>query len=364
MATAKKLPSGSWRCRVFSHFDTGPDGKKKRIYETFVVKDPSRAGKRECERLAAEWSASRRDRSRDDMTVQEAVRQYIDLKEHVLSPATVRSYETYLRARMDDIRLYTLGGLTAQVVQRWVNSLSAEYSPKYVRNVYGLFTASVEFTGMKLPFRITLPAKQEFFAHVPCDDEVQALIGYLKEPGRSKRDAESRQELLTAIMLAAFGSLRRGEICALTAADFDGCHISVTKDMVEDKHFAWVIKPTPKTSASNRVVELPQAVIDQIPLPEKGRIVKAHPEQITNRFRRAIRFCGADIPFRFHDLRHYYVSIAHALGIPDAYVMEMGGWKTDRIMKRVYRSTLADRRRAEQDRLNAHFAEKFCQKMG
>ena len=87
--------------------------------------------------------------------------------------------------------------------------------------------------------------------------------------------------------------------------------------------------------------------------------MKAHPEQITNRFRRAIKSCGVDIPFRFHDLRHYYVSIAHALGIPDAYVMEMGGWKTDYTMKRVYRATLADRRRTEQDRLNEHFTRKY-----
>ena len=56
MATAKKLPSGSWRIRVFSHFAIGANGKKKRIYESFTVKDPSKRGKKECGRLAAEWS--------------------------------------------------------------------------------------------------------------------------------------------------------------------------------------------------------------------------------------------------------------------------------------------------------------------
>lgn len=355
MATAKKLPSGSWRIRVFSHYEAGPEGKKKPVYESFTCKDPSRAGKRECERMAAEWAAKKRARPASEATVQDAVRQYIDLKEHVLSPATVRSYEVYLRARMDDVRLYTLGGLTAQAVQGWVNGLSASCSPKYVRNVYALFTAAMEFAGADVPFRVSLPAKREFHAHVPCDAEVKALIAYLKEPPLNRRDEETRRELLTAILLAAFGSMRRGEICALTAGDFDGCHVSVTKDMVKDRRHAWVTKPTPKTSASNRTVELPQAVIDQIPLPEKGRIIKAHPEQITNRFRRAVRSCGADIPFRFHDLRHYYVSIAHALGIPDAYVMEMGGWQTEYTMKRVYRATLADRKRTEQERLNAHF---------
>ena len=45
MATAKKLPSGSWRCQVFSHFEEQiqPDGtvKKKRIYKSFTCDDPS-----------------------------------------------------------------------------------------------------------------------------------------------------------------------------------------------------------------------------------------------------------------------------------------------------------------------------------
>ena len=44
MATAKKLPSGSWRCQVFSHFEEQiqPDGtvKKKRIYKSFTCDDP------------------------------------------------------------------------------------------------------------------------------------------------------------------------------------------------------------------------------------------------------------------------------------------------------------------------------------
>ena len=188
MPTAKKLPSGSWRCRVFSHWDIGPDGKKKRVYESFTVKDPSKRGKKECERLASEWSVKQIERSAASKTVQETVREYIDLKEHVLSPSTIKCNETYLRARMGDIRLYTLGGLTAQNVQGWINGLSAKYSPKYVRNVYGRFTASVEFTGFDLPFRVTLPATKEYKAHVPCDDEVQTLINYLRSPARDNRD--------------------------------------------------------------------------------------------------------------------------------------------------------------------------------
>ena len=72
MATAKKLPSGSWRCQVFSHYEPqfAPDGspimdpktgkqKQKRIYESFTSDDPTSRGKREAELMAAQFSLSK-----------------------------------------------------------------------------------------------------------------------------------------------------------------------------------------------------------------------------------------------------------------------------------------------------------------
>ena len=63
MATAKKLSSGSWRCQVYSHTEEviQPDGsvKKKRIYKSFTCATPGAKGKRECERMAAEWAVEK-----------------------------------------------------------------------------------------------------------------------------------------------------------------------------------------------------------------------------------------------------------------------------------------------------------------
>jgi len=71
----------------------------------------------------------------------------------------------------------------------------------------------------------------------------------------------------------------------------------------------------------------------------QGRIIKATPAQITNRFGRAITF--AKLPhFRFHDLRHYSASIMHAIGVPDQYILQRGGWASDYVMKSVYRNVI------------------------
>ena len=72
MAKAKKLPSGSWRCLVYSHSEPMTDtagkpvmdaktGKQKmrRGYESFTSDDPTSAGKREAERMAAVFAAQK-----------------------------------------------------------------------------------------------------------------------------------------------------------------------------------------------------------------------------------------------------------------------------------------------------------------
>lgn len=347
MATAKKLPSGSWRCQVFAGYET-KDGKKKAVYKSFTVKDPSKRGKKECERLAAAWAYEHTDRG-DNITVYDAVRKYIDTKEKALSPSTVRSYEKYLKKRIAPIQSTMLPDLTQTRVQEWVNDLSADCSEKYIRNILGLFNSAVAYSGGHA-FGVLVPSGAKPRLHTPCDDEMRILLDHIK----------NRPELLTAVLLAAFGSMRRGEICALLPSDFSGSRVSVTKSMIQDKDGFWVIKPTPKTDESNRVIVLPDFVMDQIVLPEKGRVVPIYPEQVSNRFRRAVRSSGCETKFRFHDLRHYYVSIAHALGVPDAYIMQMGGWKTDNVMHRVYRDTLPDVMRAEQDKMTEHFREIFA----
>lgn len=346
MATAKKLPSGSWRCQIFAGYEIA-DGKKKRVYKSFTCADPSRRGKKECERMAAEWSLTRQDPG-ENITVFDAVRRYIDTHEKALSPSTVRSYERYLKKRIAPIQSVMVPDLTQARVQEWVNELSGDCSEKYIKNVLGLFNSSVTFCGGHT-FAVKIPETKKPVLYTPCDADMSALISHIK----------GRPELLTAVLLAAFGSMRRGEICALLPSDFQGNRVRVSKSMVEDKNDIWVIKPTPKTDESNRTVVLPEFVIKQIALPEKGRVVPLHPEQVTNRFRRAVKSCGCEAKFRFHDLRHYYVSIAHALGVPDAYIMQMGGWKTDNVMKRVYRDTLPDVMAKEQEKMTEHFRDVF-----
>ena len=155
-----------------------------------------------------------------------------------------------------------------------------------------------------------------------------------------------------AVLLAAFGPMRRGEICALTSDDIHGNIVNVNKSMVQGPDGAWYTKQ-PKTYSSYREIEYPPFVIERMK-GISGRIIKATPQQITNRFSRAIHFSG--LPhFRFHDLRHYAASIMHAIGVPDQYILQRGGWASDNVMKSVYRNVIDMETAKQNKKILKHF---------
>ena len=57
----------------------------------------------------------------------------------------------------------------------------------------------------------------------------------------------------------------------------------------------------------------------------------------------------------FHDLRHMNASVMLALGIPDKYAMERGGWSSTNIMKSVYQHTFTAERQAADQKIDDYF---------
>ncbi len=337
---ATKLPSGSWRVRVYVGTEkVGSHTKQK--FKSFTVQDPSRAGRRECERLANEWIAEHKDPSSE--SVRSAIERYIDGKRSVLSPSTYRGYMTILRCHMEGIGRKSLLNLTEEDVQDWINDMNDEgLSPKTVHNAYGLL--STVLGEHDIHFHVKLPQPVRPDLHVPSDAEIATIINYFKEHDK---------DMLYAVYLAAFGSLRRSEICALTADDIEGNVIHVRRACVRDVDGNIVTKTT-KTVSSTRDVTMPEEIIKE--LPKEGKIVDMKPQQITDRFDVALKHM--DLPhIRFHDLRHYTASIMHALGIPDVYIMQRGGWSSDATLKQIYRGAMDDYEKKFNDILMDHFKE-------
>ena len=331
MAKAKKLPSGSWRCQVYDY--TNANGK--RVYRSFTA-----CTKKEAEYLAAEYVRNKGN-IREEMTVKDIVTRYIDMKRDVLSPSTIRGYTTCLRNHYKEIEHVNIKKLNNTIIQMWISNLSQKLSPKSISNAHGLLMAALDVFIPGVTFKTTMPQKTKPDLYIPNDDDVKVLLQKI-----------SGTELEIAVLLAAFGPMRRGEICALESGDVTGNIVNVNKSMVRIPNGGWMIKQ-PKTFSSYRKIEFPDFVIGKIS-DKNGRIIKATPDQITNRFVRALNSCG--LPhFRFHDLRHYAASVMHAIGIPDVYIMQRGGWKTDAVMKSVYRHTLSDKEKLMNQQANNYF---------
>lgn len=171
---------------------------------------------------------------------------------------------------------------------------------------------------------------------------------------RDERDiAKDLDRIMNEIKKGDDGPMRRGEICALDSRDISGNVVHVCRNMVITPEGTWIVK-TPKSYAGDRYIEFPDFVAERWK-GISGRITALTPDIITNRFPRILKRAG--IPhFRFHDLRHYSASIQHALGIPDAYIMQRGGWGNDGVLKAVYRHAMDSRQAGMNQIANRHFS--------
>lgn len=318
--TIEKLPSGSYRIR--RKFE----GKR---YTVIVQHKPTEA---EAEKLMlAKISTERaenRQKAMHSQTFQKAAETVLEDKANVLSPATIRGYSNVLEGLPDAFKNLPIDKITQQDIQRVINQLSAKLSGKTVANYHGFISSVLRYFRPEFVLSTKLPPKKKKEPYIPNTDEAKALI-----------EASKGTQFELPILLGCLG-MRRGEICALTMNDIDGNKITIDKDMVQDKDDKWVIKMTPKTDESNRVITVPDYVIELIN--ERG-LFKNYPGYITIWMLKTERQLGMKNTFSLHDLRHYFASESHENHMTDAQIMRFGGWKTDYVMKRVYRHALEDK---------------------
>lgn len=331
--TVTRLPSGNWRAVAYLGKD--PHGRIVRKSFTHHDKKTAIAQAAACE--AQNRSVEARNSFSREMRV------FLKEKEPFLSPSTLAEYRSRSRCLLRDHSAFCSVGvfsLDEKHLRALVANLAASgLSPKTARNYMLFVSAVLRYAGVSMP-KVDLPKKQLPDIYVPSDSEVKTLI-----------DTVFDTPLYVPVLLAAFGPLRRGEICALKyPRDFDGDVIHVREAVAYDGRHHHV--KAPKTPLSNRYIRLPQFVIDAIR--EQGFVTRLLPDQITHRFDTALRHAGLP-KFRFHDLRHYCVSTLHAQGVPDAYIMQRGGWSTDGVLKKVYRHTLADQIKANEEKAISHF---------
>ena len=268
---------------------------------------------------------------------------YISAKQNILSPTTITNYKKIRRLDFQRLMNVPVRELTSERMQIEINEMSATKSPKTVRNAYGLISAAIKLYAPEINLRVTLPQKKQITYIIPTTEQVYDMIDH------------ASTNLKTAIMLAAFCGLRRGEIAALTYDDIKDNMIHVHGAAVRDENNNTVVK-SPKTYTSDRYIPIPYFVLSHILGNKSGeKVCPIALNSVTRRFEELRDKLGYKC--RFHDLRHYYASACHAIGVPDEYIMRFGGWKSDAVLKSVYRGTLTDFEQNSADKISAYFDE-------
>lgn len=331
MPTAKKLPSGSYRVRIFDYRDE----QNKPHYKSFTA-----ATKKEAERMASMYKY---DPKKEMYTFSELMEHYLDSKDAVLSPSTLRSYTCMSKTLEEKYpKFCNKKEITQDDVQELINDMAKTKSPKTCKN-YNAFISSI--LGDSSHFKIKLPQQIKEAYKIPNKAEFKAIL-----------DAVKGTELEVPVLLGSFCMMRRSEICSLQLSDIDGDIIHIHSAYVKNKDNEYV-KKTTKTVSSDRYIQAPGFVIDLIK--EKGYVTNMTPAAISDAFHKIIVKLKID-GMVFHGLRHWGASYRHSeLNIPTAHIQRDGGWANAATLENIYRHALDDQHKEYSKRINNAFSDIF-----
>lgn len=339
MVKAKKLPSGNWRARVQTEVVNG-----KQMYESFVAETENEANF-----LALEFELKYKDKAKPmNLTVGGAIDKYINIKSNVLSPTTIREYKRCRKNDFPDLINTKLKDLKQEHIQIAINELSADHSPKFVRNAHGLLSTVLKMYHPHFMLNTTLPQKKDSEILIPSKDEVDKILEYVKG-----KDEE------VPFVLGACCGLRRSEIVGLkwNCIDFKKSTARIKEARVRGEENKVVTKGT-KSRAGTRTIRIFPFVIDIL---KKARndseyVSLLSGDTIYNRFNRILITLNIQ-HYRFHDLRHFIASAMLSMNIPKKYIADYLGHETENMIDRVYGHIMEEKKTAVEDQLEDYFTK-------
>ena len=294
MATAKKLPSGSWRVNQY----IGKDEDGKRIYKSFTADT-----KKEAEYMAAEF--------------------------------------------MIDYNL-TISVPTKRITVKEAMENMKDLSPKTIRNLHSMFLSTIKTVDKRLTFDVRLPQKYQPDIYIPTEEEVRLLI----------QESKGTLLELPILLAAYMGLRRSEIVALeWKSVDMKKKRLQVNSATVIGADNKTYTKQ-PKSAAGKRTIDIPSIVFDAMKRHKKDDAVHVVPltgAAIFERFRKMQKKLGMK-EFRFHDLRHYNASIMLALGIPDKYAMQRIGHASNTILKNVYQHTMEQKQNEFSEALDKYFS--------
>lgn len=325
----EKLPSGSYRVRKMV------DGRR-----VSLIFNHRPTQKEIADELQRKYAIRN---SNHELTFVAAANEYMQIKKNVLSPTTIKNYGSILRNLSDAFISRKIDQITAVDVQREINNYSVGRSPKSVKNASGLITVVMSMYAPDVRLKTKLPQNIPHEEYIPSQEDIEKVLEYAKG---------TEYELV--LKLACFG-FRKGEILAITPDDVKEDCVVINKALAVTEDGSYSVKTT-KTESGVRTVVIGKELADAIK--KKGCVYKGFPGSVLRFLHRAQDAVG--VPrFKLHSFRHYYVSMCHAMGIPDVYIIKSIGHRSDTTLKRVYRHEIEEETKKAQAEIEKKISGMF-----
>lgn len=316
MANLEQLPSGSYR------YTKQIDGRRVRV--TF---DHYPSDSEILIALAEKLKTAPANVQSISDTLLACCESYMRAKSNVTKSSTRKGYRPLINAIPDELKVLPVDKIDQITLQREVNRFSENHSPKYTANYSSFLMSVIKMFVPGANFRITLPPKVKKDPYIPTTDEVKKVM-----------EAVDGTQFDIAFRLACYG-MRRSEICALDVSDIEDDIVHINKALTQDEDNNWVLDTT-KTYESTRDIVIPIELSEKIK--KQGYVYHGHPGSITKHLISVQKKLG--IPrFTLHIMRHYFATTLSDMGVPEADILALGGWSTDRVMKTVYRHSRIDK---------------------
>lgn len=310
---ARQLPSGAWFCRVRidgQDISITRDTEKEAVAEAMAVK----SGIKEAEK-----------RSRKK-TLTQAIDDYIDARQNILSPSTIRGYRIIQKNRFQSMMRKDVFTVTQDQWQRAVNLESKRLNAKTLTNSWRFLSSVIsEATGKQIKIRLPQIVANERSWLSP--EQVPIFVEAVK--GSS----------VEIPALLALSSLRCSELLNLRWQDIDlekGV-LKVNGAAVHDENGELIRRQETKNKTSRRIVPIIpplRAALEDTPV-HGDYVVTMTSNGI---YKHINRICAKnDLPeVGIHGLRHSFASLAYKLGMPEKIAMQIGGWANDQTMRKIY----------------------------
>ena len=331
---AKELPSGSYRVQFRlngERISVTADTEDEAIYQASLIK-------------------TKRERSvkadKKENTVGKCVKEYIESKENILSPSSIRGYYIILKNAMKFIENVKIKELTEKHLQQWVNLNTENYAPKSIKSQFGLVTAALRQEKINLDYSSIL---------LPRIEDKDPVIPNEQQMGEILRIVEGTSVELPVTIAVTLG-MRQSEIAGLKWSDYDGALLDIHGAKVPNKENKYVYKDSVKSKASKRKIEVEGILKERLDRAERKSefISPMLPSSVLRKFNHLCDRNG--LPrFTMHAERHANASEMLVMGVPDKYAMKRLGQSSPNMIKNVYQHLFEDKEKEYSKSLSKKF---------